>query len=114
MCGRSRPGLILCLMLERGVCARLACLAIAVWNPGAQALAGCAAVAPTLLSGPRQMAANGALSLALSHPMWHSRRAATGPTESGAPLGSAADDLPFVLLSNGKAQPLQIQSRRDM
>lgn len=85
---------------------------LTAWNPGAEALAGCAASPPELVSGPRQMPPNGALSLLLTHPMWHSRGAATGPTSDGAPLGSKAEDLPFVLSRGGATEPLKIRATR--
>jgi len=86
---------------------------LSAWNPGAVALAGCAAGAPALISGPLQMPQNGSLSLVLSHPVWHSRGAATGTTGTG-PLGSSAEDLPFVLLRNGTSEPLKLRATRTM
>lgn len=94
--------------------ALLACLAIAAWDPVMPAYAGCAAVAPTLIAGPRQMPSNGALALILSHPLWHSRRAATGPADPSASLGRTVEDLPFVLLRNSSAEPLKLRARRDL
>lgn len=80
--------------------------------PNAEALAGCAAPAPELISGPQRMPQNGALTLALSHPLWHSRRAATGAVSSTEKLGAAVDDLPFVLLRNGSPEPLQLRATK--
>ena len=87
-------------------------VALALVLPGAEALAGCAAQAPELIAGPQRMPKNGALTLALSHPLWHSRRAATGEVTKTEKLGAAAEDLPFVLTRNGSPEPLQLRATR--
>lgn len=76
--------------------------------------AGCGAAAPTLVAAPQIMPQNGALALLLSHPLWHSRSAASG-SGSGVdrlPLGRSAEDLPFVLTRNGAPEPLRLLATR--
>lgn len=87
-------------------------VALALGVPDAEALAGCAAQAPELIAGPQRMPKNGALLLALSHPLWHSRRAATGEVSKTEKLGAAAEDLPFVLTRSGSPEPLQLRATR--
>jgi hypothetical protein len=78
----------------------------------AEALAGCAAQAPELIGGPSRMPQNGALSLVLTHPLWHSRRAATGTAAATEKLGPDVEDLPFVLTRAGSPEPLRIRATR--
>lgn len=96
----------------RGPVVRGLGVVLALGIPEAEALAGCAAPAPELLAGPQRMPKNGALQLALSHPLWHSRRAATGEVTSTEKLGAAVEDLPFVLTRDGRPEPLQLRATK--
>jgi hypothetical protein len=95
---------------RRPAAALLSGAALFLLPPVRAAEAGCAAEPPALVAAPRQMPSNGALSLVLTHPLWHSRRAATGPVAPSGALGGSAEDLPFVLLQDGASEPLALKS----
>jgi hypothetical protein len=97
----------------RDVLALVAVASALTWVPPS-ANAGCAAEPPELLLGTGTIPPNGVLVLVLSHPLWHSRRAANGDGASKRTLGEDVADLPIVLASSdGGTVPLRILSRQE-